>query len=1467
MSGSGQAGGFRHHLPQIANLTRSTKIAQSKTSSKSEKSADAATIHVEGTGVVVTMDADLNQEIIVQENTEKKDEGSMDGEKTKTPKSQAKGKGKSGSARGKGKKANSKEDVGKSEMSSEPSVVGNDVENAQVDVDSPRVKQRDEVSGLKSIFAFSPVEGKRQRKPKIIDDDSLSTSPRSASKAEAQKTPKGPTTSPPVVEKPTEWEEGDVLWAKVTGHPWWPCLVAGDFIGTLEPDVYTKMKGRVRNYHVHFFGNEGERGWVTNTMEFKGKEKYDEHVKKLFENAKDRKMEKLRLEKLFKVFPRRQAAWKIAIEQAEEFLPLSKEERKSKFMEAYPMEPIVQIESAEPISVEHSGKVDEYIKAVIMSPPKSRSPRSPKRKRKRTEHSPATKQPRSKKARVEKTATNSPAASDLSFEVFVQKHKDIVQEENPDIDEPTLMETLFQQWRTMSQKQKARYKSKFTQDQDEMQTLRVRKPSLKVKEAEENMRALDDILCQEEEPSEIRSSRASGRLRVTEQQDSLETGTEISQNNSVKKNGRAKQTQEKQNNVLHSDADSENQSGEKPMEVETDPIEENIGNDKGVNTELDYQSGSCKSKKKKKLLLDETINAVASGENEILTTINSLDETISAVAAGEGTITNKSSKANDMEVHEEEKVIEEVQQKLPKPALSDEYENEIFKLSGSGPTKKENLCLICEDVGELIECTGPCLGFFHLSCLGLVQDPAPGQFKCSECKTGIHTCFSCKKADSTTKKCAVVQCGKFYHEDCVNKLINTRKENSKGFFCPLHICQSCAYENPKGAKACRGRLLRCVRCPTAYHIGDFCIAAGSENLPGYNIVCSKHFQPLKTKNYHSHVNVGWCFVCNLGGSLLCCESCPAAFHTDCLQIEQPEGSWFCNDCASGKEPLYGEIIWIKLGNFRWWPAEICHQKNVPLNIQDKPHQVGEFPVRFFGTHDFFWIHKGRIFSFQDGDRGSKERGSSKYLAKLFTRGVEEACVSYKLWKDFKANKEQVMIEKSEKKPAPFKFVKTNIPVGSVQIYKADLTEIPRCECKPEDVTPCSSDTDCLNRMLMYECHPQVCPVGDKCNNQRFQKRLYPDSEPFKTEGRGWGLRTLVDIKKGQFVNEYVGELIDEAEVKKRINIAHEDNILNFYMLTLDKNRIIDAGPKGNLSRFMNHSCDPNCETQKWTVNGDVRVGLFSLHDIPAGSELTFNYNLECLGNDKTKCNCGAEVCSGFLGVRPKTAYALTVDKKKKLEKKKRRRKKKNLLVKKEHEDDCFRCGEGGELVMCDRTGCPKVYHLHCLKLSKPPHGKWDCPWHHCDECGRQATTMCVECPNSFCQDHAGGNLTEVEGQFYCSDHEDVLEAPSSNASSIASSDIDTEDADNDENGRTVKTKALLKENLDKKKTNGKSEEVAAKVGSRMSRKSSDSVKGGVKLGEKKTLTNSFLKSETPMFDDSDDDKFSDLVIDIPAIPI
>lgn len=107
-------------------------------------------------------------------------------------------------------------------------------------------------------------------------------------------------------------------------------------------------------------------------------------------------------------------------------------------------------------------------------------------------------------------------------------------------------------------------------------------------------------------------------------------------------------------------------------------------------------------------------------------------------------------------------------------------------------------------------------------------------------------------------------------------------------------------------------------------------------------------------------------------------------------------------------------------------------------------------------------------------------------------------------------------------------------------------------------------------------------------------------QPFKTESRGWGLKALQDIKKGTFVIEYVGELIDEAECENRIKNMIEKHEPNFYFLTIDRDTIIDAGPKGNLARFMNHSCSPNCETQKWVVGGITRVGLFAIQDIPQG---------------------------------------------------------------------------------------------------------------------------------------------------------------------------------------------------------------------------------------------------------------------------
>ncbi|GAB6024936.1 Histone-lysine N-methyltransferase NSD3 [Chamberlinius hualienensis] len=667
----------------------------------------------------------------------------------------------------------------------------------------------------------------------------------------------------------------------------------------------------------------------------------------------------------------------------------------------------------------------------------------------------------------------------------------------------------------------------------------------------------------------------------------------------------------------------------------------------------------------------------------------------------------------------------------------------------------EKVCHICEVMimnnEPTVRCHGICKSVVHVACA--IPPPASDVpvvgYKCETCITGNHVCFICKKNDGDIMPCRANYCGKLYHAACLEPFRSSRIDEQT-VLCPAHACMSCTLSYSIARPFNGNRSLRCIRCPFAYHAKDACLPAGSLILSNSVIICPKHHSPKPARRDRSqHVNVNWCFVCSNGGSLICCESCPASFHAECLNIEPPEGNYYCCECLSGMQPKYGDIVWVKLGNYRWWPAKICNPKNVPINIRNLPHHVGEFPVCFFGTNDFHWTSRSRVFHFLEGDQGAHiTSSSSSSLAKRFQMALAEACEGFKEWKaarDVVANR----YNKSTTQPPYYKHILTNRTFGKTTTHSVNLSMMTPCDCNPNSEYPCGSDTECLNRMLMFECHPGICLAGERCNNQRFQKREYPTVETFLSEGKGWGLRCLMDIKKGDFVNEYVGEIIDENECRRRMKKMHEENNTSYYFLTIDKDRIIDAAHKGNLSRFMNHSCRPNNETRKWTVNGDTRVGLFALCDIPSGTELTFNYNLDCLGNEKILCKCGEPNCSIYIGERPKV---LKPSSKKKSDTVRKKRKK-SRISKVEHDDLCFRCGEDGHLVLCDRKGCTKAFHLDCLDMKKTPHGRWECPWHHCYHCGKPSSALCLICPNSFCKDHEPGNINILQdGSIYCNDH-------------------------------------------------------------------------------------------------------------------
>ena len=146
------------------------------------------------------------------------------------------------------------------------------------------------------------------------------------------------------------------------------------------------------------------------------------------------------------------------------------------------------------------------------------------------------------------------------------------------------------------------------------------------------------------------------------------------------------------------------------------------------------------------------------------------------------------------------------------------------------------------------------------------------------------------------------------------------------------------------------------------------------------------------------------------------------------------------------------------------------------------HQDGEFPIKFLGSGDYNWINHGRTFFYEEGDSEKIPNvSSSKSMDATYRRGLLEAEELYKQLLETKQSRDKEASALSSKvkgggKPGQYVKIKTNKPFGTCPVYTVDPGELQPCDCKPSSEHPCDEDSNCLNRMLMFECHPSVCPV-------------------------------------------------------------------------------------------------------------------------------------------------------------------------------------------------------------------------------------------------------------------------------------------------------------------------------------------------------------------------------------------------------
>lgn len=164
----------------------------------------------------------------------------------------------------------------------------------------------------------------------------------------------------------------------------------------------------------------------------------------------------------------------------------------------------------------------------------------------------------------------------------------------------------------------------------------------------------------------------------------------------------------------------------------------------------------------------------------------------------------------------------------------------------------------------------------------------------------------------------------------------------------------------------------------------------------------------------------------------------------------------------------------------------------------------------------------------------------------------------------------------------------------------------------------------------------------------------------------WGLFALEDIGADEMVIEYVGHVIRPVISDVREKRYEKQGIGSSYLFRIDGENVVDATKRGNLARFINHSCDvrpyiseclfshfsfcqssfrrdfhatdnfafvlflqPNCYAKVITVDQQKKIVIYSKQPIAIGEEITYDYKFE-IEDEKIRCLCGARNCRKYL---------------------------------------------------------------------------------------------------------------------------------------------------------------------------------------------------------------------------------------------
>ncbi|KAF8931853.1 histone methyltransferase set1 [Dissophora ornata] len=127
----------------------------------------------------------------------------------------------------------------------------------------------------------------------------------------------------------------------------------------------------------------------------------------------------------------------------------------------------------------------------------------------------------------------------------------------------------------------------------------------------------------------------------------------------------------------------------------------------------------------------------------------------------------------------------------------------------------------------------------------------------------------------------------------------------------------------------------------------------------------------------------------------------------------------------------------------------------------------------------------------------------------------------------------------------------------------------------------------------------------------------------------WGLFAMEKVDANDMVIEYIGEVIRQKVADHREKRYERMGIGSSYLFRVDDDTVIDATKMGNIARFINHCCTPNCNAKIITVDGQKKIVIYAKRDIEEGEEITYDYKFP-IEADKIPCLCGSRGCRGTL---------------------------------------------------------------------------------------------------------------------------------------------------------------------------------------------------------------------------------------------